>query len=137
MLARCSSGTIDSIVSLGWPTQPTNPDRNPKQGGGGGGAKESFVPVGGKTFEKAKLLAKPLKVRKKIQRVEGRVQSWGLSISEKASSAKVLPRPPLNSKASGRRAPTTSAAGDDSGYGSAHAIDLFALSASERGGQPT
>jgi hypothetical protein len=45
--------------------------------------------------------------------------------------AKAPPHPPVGTKADGRKAPTTSAVGDDSGYTSAHAIDLFTSSMSE------
>jgi hypothetical protein len=80
---------------------------------------------GDQTSEQEKILAKPVKASKKFSVPKIGVQSPGLSISEKASSAKASPWRPMSTKACVRKVHVASAVGDDSGYALVHVIDLF------------
>jgi hypothetical protein len=81
---------------------------------------------GGQTSEQEGALAKPMKQSKKFK-----AQSSGLSITEKVSSAKVVIRPIAGIKIGRENLPSTSAAGGSAGRASTHAIDTYALSASD------
>jgi hypothetical protein len=76
-------------------------------------------------------LAKPVKQSKKF-----RAQSSGLSIMEKTSSAKAVPRLIAGAKTGGQKACPTPTAGGNAGHASAHAIDLYPPSVSEEEASP-
>jgi hypothetical protein len=71
--------------------------------------------------------AKPLKQSKKFK-----VQSLGLSVTEKASFMKIVIRPVVGVKIGGGKLPSTSATGGGVSHASACVVDLYASSASDK-----
>jgi hypothetical protein len=78
------------------------------------------------TSEQEKALAKPVKQSKKF-----RVQSSGLSFTEKTSSVKIVPRPIAGAETGRQKKHPALTAGGSVGHALVCAIDLYPSSASE------
>jgi hypothetical protein len=103
---------------------------------GGKKWKKASSRSGDKTAKQETMQAKALKASKKFSVQKSEVHPSGLSVGEKASSAKAPPRLPMSTKTGGRKLVVAAAAGDNSGYVSMHVIDMLASSASEGEASP-